>query len=90
MFKSLRLKLLFYFFIINLVVLSIYGGFIYITAKKGVLNTTDAQLRMISLDVIPDFKDKNFVNAKKFADELFEEFAITPLFVKKSTIKRRK
>ncbi|MDQ1245292.1 MAG: two-component system, OmpR family, heavy metal sensor histidine kinase CusS [Campylobacterota bacterium] len=82
MFKSLRLKLLFYFFIINLVVLSIYGSFIYTTAKEGVLNTTDAQLRMISLDVIPDFKDKNFVNAKEFADELFEEFAITPLFVK--------
>ncbi|MEK6660163.1 MAG: ATP-binding protein [Campylobacterota bacterium] len=82
MFKSLRLKLLFYFFIINLIVLSIYGGFIYITAKEGVLNTTDAQLRMISLDVIPDFKDKNFVNAKEFADELFEEFAIAPLFVK--------
>lgn len=82
MFKSLRLKLLFYFFIINLIVLSIYGGFIYNTAKEGVLNTTDAQLRMISLDVIPDFKDKNFVNAKEFADELLEEFAIAPLFVK--------
>ena len=82
MFKSLRLKLLFYFFIINLMVLSIYGGFIYNTAKEGILNTTDAQLRMISLDVIPDFKDKNFVNAKEFADELFEEFAIAPLFVK--------
>lgn len=82
MFKSLRLKLLFYFFIINFIVLFIYGGFIYSTAKKGVLNTTDAQLKMISLDVIPDFKESSYSNAKEFANELLEEFSITPLFLK--------
>jgi hypothetical protein len=56
MFKSLKPKLLFYFFITNIIVLSVYGVFIYDTAKKGVLNTTDAELKMISIDVIPDFK----------------------------------
>lgn len=82
MFKSLRLKLLFYFFIINFIVLFIYDGFIYNTAKKGVLNTTDAQLKMISLDVIPDFKANSSYNAKEFANELLEEFSIAPLFLK--------
>jgi len=82
MFKSLRLKLLSYFFIINFIVLFIYGGFIYSTAKKGVLNTTDAQLKMISLDVIPDFKESSYSNAKGFANELLGEFSITPLFLK--------
>lgn len=82
MFKSLKLKLLFYFFVINIIVLSIYGIFIYNTAKKGVLNTTDAELKMLSIDVIPDFKKESYADAKKFADELFEEFSIKPLFVK--------
>lgn len=82
MFKSLRLKLLFYFFIINVIVLSVYGVFIYSTAKQGVLNTTDTQLKMISIDVIPDFKEEGYADAKKFADELFEEFSIEPLFIK--------
>ncbi len=82
MFKSLRLKLLFYFFIINFIVLFIYGDFLYNTAKKGVLNTTDAQLKMISLDSIPDFKATIYPDAKKFADELLQEFSIEPLFLK--------
>jgi heavy metal sensor kinase len=82
MFKSLKLKLLFYFFIINIIVLSVYGVFIYGTAKKGVLNTTDAELRMISIDVIPDFKKDSYENAKDIADELIDEFSIEPLFVK--------
>ncbi|MDX9757492.1 MAG: histidine kinase dimerization/phospho-acceptor domain-containing protein, partial [Sulfurimonas sp.] len=37
---------------------------------------------MLSIDVIPDFKKDSYANAKEFADELFEEFAIEPLFVK--------
>ncbi|OHE12050.1 MAG: hypothetical protein A3J96_00045 [Sulfurimonas sp. RIFOXYC2_FULL_36_7] len=82
MFKSLRLKLLFYFFVINIIVLFVYSIFIYSTAKKGILNTTDTQLKMLSIDVIPDFKKDSYANAKEFADELFEEFAIEPLFVK--------
>lgn len=82
MFKSLRLKLLFYFFITNVIVLSVYGVFIYGDAKKGVLNTTDAELKMISIDVIPDFKKETYENAKAIADELIEEFSIEPLFVK--------
>jgi heavy metal sensor kinase len=72
MFKSLRLKLLFYFFIINFIILFIYGGFIYITAKKAVLNTTDTQLKMISLDVVPEFKDNAYPNAQKFEYKLPE------------------
>ncbi|MDY0124255.1 MAG: ATP-binding protein [Sulfurimonas sp.] len=82
MFKSLKLKLLFYFFIINIIVLSVYGVFIYSTAKKGVLNTTDAELKMISIDVIPDLKKDSYENAKDIADELIDEFSIEPLFVK--------
>ena len=82
MFKSLRIKLLLYFFIINAVVLSVYGVFIYGTAKKGILDTTDTKLRMLSLDVIPDFKNNRYANAREFADELFREFEIDPLFVK--------
>ncbi len=82
MFKSLRLKLLFYFFIINIIVLFVYGAFIYNTAKKGVLNTTDTQLKMVSIDVIPDFKKDGYENASSIAKELIEEFSIEPLFVK--------
>lgn len=82
MFKSLRLKLLFYFFIINIIVLFVYGAFIYNTAKKGVLNTTDTQLKMVSIDVIPDFKKEGYENASSIAKELIEEFSIEPLFVK--------
>lgn len=82
MFKSLKLKLLFYFFIINIAVLSVYGVFIYNTAKKGVLNTTDAELKMISIDVIPDFKKDGYESAKSIADELIDEFSIEPLLVK--------
>jgi len=82
MFKSLRLKLLFYFFIINIIVLFVYGAFIYNTAKKGVLNTTDTQLKMVSIDVIPDFKKEGYESASSIAKELIEEFSIEPLFVK--------
>ncbi|MCK9473473.1 MAG: ATP-binding protein [Sulfurimonas sp.] len=82
MLKSLKLRLLFSFFIINVVILTIYGSFIYSTAKKGVLNTTDTELKMISIDVIPDFKRGDCENAKDVADELIDEFLIEPLFVK--------
>ena len=86
MFKSLRLKLLFYFFVINIIVLFVYSIFIYSTAKKGILNTTDTQLKMLSIDVIPDFKKDYYANAKEFADELFEEFAIEPQKVHLQTL----
>lgn len=82
MFESLRLRLLFYFLVINVIVLFVYGAFIYNTAKKGVLNTTDTQLRMVSIDVIPDFKKNGHEDAKSVAKELIEEFSIKPLFVK--------
>lgn len=82
MFNSLKLKLLFSFFIINVIILSIYGTFIYNTAKKGVLNTTDTELKMISIDVIPDFQRGDSEDAKYVADELISEFSIEPLFVK--------
>ncbi|WP_162139351.1 sensor histidine kinase [Sulfurimonas hongkongensis] len=82
MFKSLKLKLLFFFFIINVILLSIYGAFIYNTAKKGVLNTTDTELKMMTIDVIPDFIRGDFKNAKDVADELIGEFWIEPLFAK--------
>ena len=67
---------------INVIVLFVYSSFIYNTAKKGILNTTDTQLKMVSIDVITDFKKENYEDASNIAKELIKEFSIEPLFVK--------
>ncbi len=82
MIKSLKLKLLLYFFVTNLIVLSAFSIFIYTTAQKGVSDTIDTMLKIVSIDVIPDFKGKTFMNAKDVEDELIDEFNITPLHIK--------
>jgi len=82
MFKSLKLKLLFYFFLTNLVVLFGFSSFIYMTAQKGVSDTLDIMLKIISIDAMPDLKGKKYVNAKKISDELTGEFSIAPLHIK--------
>lgn len=82
MFKSLKLKLLFFFLITNIVVLSGFGIFIYMTAKKGVSDNLNTMLKIISIDVIPDFEEEKHLSAKDVADELYEEFGIKPLYVK--------
>jgi len=82
MFKSLKLKLLFYFFLTNLVVLLGFSSFIYMTAQKGVSDTLDIMLKIISIDAMPDLKGKVYVNAKKISDELTGEFSIAPLHIK--------
>lgn len=82
MFKSLKLKLLFYFFLTNLIILLGFSSFIYMTAQKGVSDTLDTTLKIISIDAMPDLKAKKYVNAKKISDELTDEFSITPLHIK--------
>lgn len=82
MFKSLKLKLLFYFFLTNLVVLLGFSIFIYTTAQKGVSDTLDTMLKIISIDAIPDLKAREYVNAKEISGELIDEFSITPLHIK--------
>lgn len=82
MFKSLKLKLLFFFLIANILVLSVFSTFIYLTAKKGISDSLNTMLKMISIDVIPDFKENKYLSAKEVVDELFDEFGITPLYVK--------
>ncbi|MDD2651451.1 MAG: ATP-binding protein [Sulfurimonas sp.] len=82
MFKSLKIKLLFFFLITNILVLSGFGIFIYMTAKKGVSDSLDTMLKIISIDVIPDFKEDKHLDAKGVADELYEEFGLAPLHVK--------
>ena len=82
MFKSLKLKILFYFFVSNIIILSGFSIFIYNTAQKGVMDTLDTMLKIISIDAVPDLKDKVFVDAKDISSELIEEFGIMPLYVK--------
>lgn len=82
MFKSLKLKLILFFLITNITVLSAFSFFIYKTAQKGVSDSLDTLLKIVSIDVIPDIKDKGYLNAKDIANELFDEFSISPLHVK--------
>lgn len=82
MFKSLKFQLLFYFSIANIVILLVFSLFIYSTAKKGVSDTLDSQLKIISIDVIPDIKGKVHVDARTIANELMHEFEIAPLYTK--------
>lgn len=82
MFKSLKLQLLFYFSIANIIILLVFSLFLYSTAEKGVSDTLDTQLKIISSDVIPDLKGKIHVDAGAIAMELMHEFEIAPLYTK--------
>jgi len=80
MFKSLKNRLLFYFLIANLFAFIGFALLIYETAKKGVSDTLDSQLKILSLDAIADLIDVDgYVNAKEIALELEDEFDIRPL-----------
>ncbi|WP_188108569.1 sensor histidine kinase [Sulfurimonas lithotrophica] len=46
------------------------------------MDTLDTMLKIISIDAVPDLKDKVFVDAKDISSELIEEFGIMPLYVK--------
>jgi len=59
-----------------------YGAFIYNTAKQAVLNQTDTQLKMMSADLIPDFKPNAHEDAKQISNDLSQEFNISPIFIK--------
>lgn len=59
-----------------------FSIFIYTTAQKGVSDSVDTMMKIISIDAIPDLKSDTYLNAKDIASELMEEFAITPLYVK--------
>lgn len=82
MFKSLKLKLLAYFVVANSIILLGFSVFIYNTAQKGVSDSLDTMLKIISIDALPDLKNKGHINAKDVADELVYEFGIAPLYVK--------
>ena len=69
MFKSLKLKLLFFFFLANIIILFAFSVFIYFTAQKGVSDTLDNTMKIISIDVIPDLKGKTYVDAKEISNE---------------------
>lgn len=82
MFKSLKLQLLFYFSIANVIILIVFSLFLYNTAEKGVSDTLDTQLKIISSDVIPDLKNRGYIDAGDIATELMHEFEIVPLHTK--------
>jgi heavy metal sensor kinase len=82
MFKSLKLKLLFYFFISNVIILLVFSMFIYNTAQKGVTDTLDTMLKILSIDIVPDLKSNVFLDANKISSDLIDEFGIAPLHVK--------
>ena len=82
MFKSLKVQLLFYFSIANIIILLVFSLFLYSTAKKGVSDTLDSQLKIISIDVIPDLIGNVHGNARSIATELMHEFEIVPLYAK--------
>ncbi len=82
MFKSLKNKLLAYFLIINVLVFIGFSVFIYETAKKGVVNTIDAQLALLSIDAVVDLKGDAYIDAKALASELRKEFGLKSLELK--------
>jgi len=81
MFKSLKVQLLFFFLITNIIILLIFSIFIYNTAQQGVSNTLDNTLRIISLDTVTDFQESKYLDANEIASELTQEFSITPLYI---------
>ena len=82
MFKSLKTKLLVYFFIANVIILVGFSFFIYSTAKSGVEKNLDSKLKILSQDAIVDLIDKNKSEAGDISKDLSEEFQIKPLHVK--------
>lgn len=82
MFKSLKVQLLFYFSIANIIILILFSLFIYFTAQKGVSDSLDTMMKIISIDVVPDLKEKIYVDAKEISEELISEFGISPLHIK--------
>ncbi len=82
MFKSLKFQLLFYFLMANTLILLCFSLILYSTAQKGVSDTLNSKLKLLSSDVIQDIRGQKKVNAKQIADELVMEFGLSPLFVK--------
>ncbi len=82
MFKSLKVQLLFYFFLANLIILLGFSLLLYGIAQKGVSDTLDTQLKMITLDVPSHLGTAKHVDAEKIADELMDEFKIESLYTK--------
>jgi len=82
MFKSLKTKLLVYFFIANVVILVGFSFFIFFTAQDGVSKNLDSKLKILSQDAIVDLIEKNKSEANDIAKDLSEEFQIKPLHVK--------
>jgi len=83
MFKSLKNRLLTYFFIANLVVFVSFSTFVYLTAERGVSDTLNAQLKILSMDAIVDLLDvESYSDAKEIAADLKQEFGINPLEIK--------
>lgn len=82
MFKSLKTKLLVYFFIANFIVLSAFSYFIYSTAYDGVLKELDSKLKILSQDAIVDLSEEKNFEAKNIEKDLSKEFNISPLHVK--------
>jgi len=80
MFKSLKNRLLTYFLLANILVFVGFSLFIYETAKKGISDTLDSQLKILSLDAIADLLDgKKYVNSREISMELKDEFGISSL-----------
>jgi len=82
MFESLKTRLLVYFFIANVLVFVGFSLFIYKTAEKGVLDTIDSRLELLSHDAIVDLKIFEHVNAKTLAHEFRDEFGLKSLELK--------
>lgn len=82
MFKSLKVKLLAFFFITNIIILLGFSIFIYCTAQKGISDTLDTLMKIISIDAVADLKTDVYGDAKDVSDELIAEFGIAPLYIK--------
>lgn len=82
MFKSLKSRLLGYFFIANSLILLSFGYFVYSTAQEGLSRNLDSLLKFVSFDFLSDFKRGYYTDAKDAAADLQSEFKISPLFVK--------
>ena len=82
MFKSLKTKLLVYFFIANVIILVGFSFFIYSTALSGIEKNLDSKLKILSQDAIADLLQNNKNEAVLISKELGKEFQIKPLHVK--------
>jgi len=66
----------------TLIILMGLSLFLYSTAKKGISDTLDTQLKIITIDVQADLEGTHHLDAKNIADELINEFGIEPLYAK--------